>query len=442
VSASLFAAPPRREPPLLFGGPRVRPMAAIPVDPRLPTGAKVGDTARPEGALERLCSWRRPICAHAPPELADTLPETLGALEWAYERTVLSLGLPPPLSDGGAGGSDALDAYVLPGDRDLSVEVESLRGGEFAQAPGFCLLPANDPALSQRAAAQCVSEAIALALDPSEPPHLRRAFATSLWWTIGLPTSLDAQVIDDVQAHPQMPIATRDRAPQSEGAGLLFSYLERARSTGVPGQLSAALFAAAGSSAQNLGLSYVNEPDLFDVLRHSLEEDGARFAAMMVDFSVARAFLGQREDGLHLPELAWSGAFGRARFDWVIPFSSLPRRVAIHPPVDSTGTAFVWVELDEVPIGSALAMRAEWEAPVSFQWQLVKLSESGVELGRVDVPFQERGREAEARVTGLEGAAAVLVVGTNLEGIEVAHPFDPDIAPFEPHGVTVYFARL
>jgi hypothetical protein len=79
---------------------------------------------------------------------------------------------------------------------------------------------------------------------------------------------------------------------------------------------------------------------------------------------------------------------------------------------------------------------------VSFQWQLVKLSESGVELGRVDVPFQERGRDAEARVTGLEGAAAVLVVGTNLEGIEVAHPFDPDIAPFEPHGVTVYFARL
>jgi hypothetical protein len=34
------------------------------------------------------------------------------------------------------------------------------------------------------------------------------------------------------------------------------------------------------------------------------------------------------------------------------------------------------------------------------------------------------------------------LVGTNLEGIDLAHPFDPDIAPFEPHSATVYLVRL
>ena len=52
----------------------------------------------------------------------------------------------------------------------------------------------------------------------------------------------------------------------------------------------------------------------------------------MVDFAVARAFVGARDDGQHLPGLSWSSGFGRVRFDWVVPFSSLPRRVAIKPP--------------------------------------------------------------------------------------------------------------
>jgi hypothetical protein len=33
-------------------------------------------------------------------------------------------------------------------------------------------------------------------------------------------------------------------------------------------------------------------------------------------------------------------------------------------------------------------------------------------------------------------------VGTNLGGVDLAHPFDPDFEPFEPHGFTVYLAEL
>ena len=66
----------------------------------------------------------------------------------------------------------------------------------------------------------------------------------------------------------------------------------------------------------------------------------------------------------------------------------------------------------------------------------------GEELGRIDIPFQDRGRDAEGRVRNLVGVKAVLIIGTNLEGIDLAHPFDPDVAPFEPHGATIYLARM
>lgn len=400
----------------------------------------MGSASRPVNAGHRLCSGRRPVCAHG--SNIDQVRSAVQALEWAYDHIVLALGLPAPLPDAGIGGTDALDAYLQSGRQDPRVEADAPALSPFTVAPAFCLLPIAEQALTRRAATLCLGEAMALALDASEPPHLRRAFATSLWWTIGTPTSLDLEAIDDAQVTPESPIATRDRSPLSDGAGIFFSYLERTRSASEPGHLSAALFSAAASKASEADLFYRNEPDLFDVLSHSFGEDPARMAALMIDFSVTRAFLGDREDGAHLPELAWAGRLGRARFQWMIPFSSLPRRVAVQPPVESMGSALLWVDLDEVPIGSTLAVRAEWEAPVSFQWQLVRLTASGRELGRLDLPFQQRASSAEARLTGLEEAAAVLIVGTNVEGIHPDHPFDPDVSPFEPHSATVYLARL
>lgn len=365
----------------------------------------------------------------------------MAALEQAYERLVFALGMPAPLSDFGLGASDALDAYLTESAA-LLVESDAPGPGLFTESSGFCELPNVDGVLLARAATQCVGEAIALRLDASEPPHLRRAFATWLWWLVGAPTSLDVEAIDAVQAHPERAIASRELSYDSEGAAIFFEYLESARSARPWGELAAALFGTAVSENRRLGLHYNNEPDLFDVLRHSLNEERDRFAALLVDFAVARAFVGSRDDGLHLPNLDFSGDFGRVRCDWLVKFSSLPRRVLVDPPVDSTGAVVIWLDLDEVGLGAALGFHAEWEPPVSFQWQLVKVGPDGDEVARVDVPFQERGHEVDARVTNLDGASALLIVGTNLEGIDLAHPFDPDVAPFEPHGATVYVARM
>jgi hypothetical protein len=435
------AGMPRREPPLLLGGARPKVRREIPLDPRLPTGAEVNPGTRPASGPPR-CSWLRPVCVHGGDDASAT-EAALRALEDAYDRLVLTLELPAPRADRGLGGSDALDAYLVPASAALEVRTDGVFTGPFTVSSAFCHLPAlADPELLARNATLCLGEAIAFGLDASEPPHLRRAFATHLWWTVGLPSAVDVEAVDRLQAHPEEPIATRDLAANSEGAALFFQYLEDVRSAGAPGQLAASLFAASVSDASAAGLDYLNSPDLFDVLRHSLEEEPDRFAALMVDFAVARAFVGDRDDGLHLVDMGWPGAFGRVRFDWKIDFSSLPRRVSVSPPVDSSGAVLLFVDLDEVGIGATLGMRVEWEPPVNFQWQLVKLAADGQELGRVDVPFQTRARSAEARLSSFDGARAVLIVGTNLEGIDLAHPFDPDVAPFEPHGVTVYLARM
>jgi len=447
VCAGPVHALPKREPPLLLGGARPVVKKEVPIDPLLPTGARIEYMARPEG-FERLCSNRAPVCAqlatHAPASLSLTRAQAaLEALENAYDRLVVTLGLPQPLADSGAGGTHALDAYLFPPEHALLVTDEANASAAFTQSSGFCALPVpEDALLLQRNASLCVAEAIALALDASEPPHLRRAFATWLWWAIGTPGAHDCEVVDRVQAHPELAIATRDVNPTSEGAALFFEYLETVRSGGGIAELSAGLFAASVSEPRPIESHYKNVPDMFDVLRHSLEDDRARFAELMVGFAAARAFIGSRDDGVHLPTLGWAGEFARPRFDWSLRFSSLPRRVSLSPPVDSTGTGLLWIDIDEELIGAALGVHVEWEPPVSFHFQIIKLSADGREMGRVDVPYRERAREADMRVSDLLGVRSVLIVGTNLEGIDLSHPFDPDVAPFEPHGVTVYAVRM
>lgn len=450
---ALAHAGPRDDPPLLLGGkatPPERPQVFT--DPRLPTGSEFGSSERPDrGELSSepaACSARGLVCVHRSPGVSgETALAALDALERAYERLVYALGLPAPLRDEGRGGSDALDWYleapddVSPSYRRVTVSADPRRLGGFDRAAGFCRAFADAGTALDRAATLCVGEAISLRLDPGETPFLRRAFATELWWIVGLPTSFDFEAVDRVQSRPDLAVAGAELDERSEGSAILFEYLESARSVGTPGAFSTAMFSASAQSTPASADRYVNEPDVFDVLMHSLDENQKNMAELFGNFSVARAFGGEREDGEHLPGIAWSGAYGKPTFEWVLPYASLPRRVKVGP-IEPTGSAMVWVSLDGVEEGASIGLQAEWEPPAEFQWHLVRIDARGVELGRVAIAFQERARRAEGRVVELGSAAALLVIGTHLERVDPEHPFDPDVAPFEPHSATVYLAKL
>jgi hypothetical protein len=393
------------------------------------------------------------VCVHATPDGGDpaAVLGALAALELAYERLVLALRLPPPLGDEGDGGSSALDLYLTAPDREspayerVHAGVARTHGGAagagFDSAAAFCTAMADGGALLERASTLCVAEAIALRLDPAETPHARRGFATALWWTVGAPTSVDFEALHAVQSAPYRALATSDLGPTSEGSALFFTYLDEKLGASDPGTLAASLFSASAQRLEPGAPSWQNEPDSFDVLRHTLEESKPRVASLFGDFAAARGFVGSRDDGSYLTSLAWSGAFGAPSFDWVLPFASLPRRVRLTP-IEPTGAALLWVDLTGAPPGAPLGFQAEWEPPAQFQWVLVRIGADGRELGRLEVPFQQKETSVEARLVDLGDAKGVLIAGAHLEEVDGDHPFDPDVAPFEPHGAMVYVVEL
>jgi hypothetical protein len=428
----------------LFSDPPSPPRpSSIALDPWLPTGAELAArTERPVEAAPPGCSFVAPVCVHRGAGVpAQTARGALQALEQAFGRLVGAMRLPQPLPDHRAGGGPELDLYLRAGRHaKLVVEHDFPDASRFDRAPAFCVLHGADRSLLERDASLCVAEAIAWRLDASTTPHVRRAYATHLWLASNRPSTLDAQALDDLQSQPELAVVTRDRTARSEGAAIFFEHLDQALGASHPGVLATALLASAAEKTPPGAWQWDNEPDVMDVLRHTAGTPRA-MAELMGDFAISRAFIGDRSDG-RIPALDWAGAFGRVRFDWVIPFSSLPRRVMAARPLEPTGSIYIWLALDRVSSDATLGFQAVWEPPVAFRWTLVRVAPDGRELGRLHPAFQERGTQVEQTLVDLTGAAGILVVGTNLGGVELKHPFDPDVAPFEPHACTVYLAKL
>ncbi len=429
---------------LLLGGgspTKERPPAAL--DPAIPKGAARASSPRPTAQHDLpACSVKYPLCVHRAAK-ADALRAIawLGALESAYERIVLCLGAPGPLDDSNHGGGPALDMYLEHDDRALVMGVdESPPTVARDRAAGFCV--AGDQAeLVERAASLCVSEAVALRLDASESPFARRALATELWLHAGFPTSSDTRIIDDAQAEPERAVAARDLSRLEGGGALLFEYLGTTRGRGAGADAALATYALSAGPPSPPDARWVNEPDVLDVLRATFGPTPSDVARFYADFSLARAFIGTRDAELAWPLLRWTGNFGRVRFEWSVPLSSLPRRLSPARPIEPTGSTYLWVALDGGATSGTIAFQADWEPPVSFRWVLALVAADGHVVRRIDVPYLERETHVERVVGELGGAAGLLIAGTNLGGLGPTYPFDPDFEPFEPHGYTVYLAR-
>jgi hypothetical protein len=442
LAASPARAEPRSRPGLLLGGSAAAPAPSVTRDPRLPSGARARPASRPTAHVSVACGLAEPVCVLHEVQLEPVLVRTyVDALEAARRQLVDVLGLPPPLPDVGLGPSPALDLYLL-ADAPMEVEVSSDPGPALDdRRSGFCRArPSRNEA--RRQAMTCLAHVIQLGLDAAEAPFVRQAIASHVWHALGTPSPLDLDAIDTVQANPQLGLAARDVSPVGPGAALLFDYLDTRFGAGVAGRLAPALVQLSRSATPPGALRWSNEPDVFDVLRTALASSGVRFDDVMLDFAVERAFLGSRDDGQHRRELGWLGDAGRVRFDWVLPASSLPRRVAPRRPLEPLGAAYTWLVLDRVTLGKALAFRAEWEPPAAFRWALLTLASDGRVLRRFDLPYVQNASSSERSIIEYDAAKFVLIVGTNLGGIDLSHPFDPDHEPFEPHGFTLYVTEL
>lgn len=414
--------------------------AAAPAGYEWRTGGEFAVGERPRDGAGTACSFRAPLCVHAVDGTpADALLGALADLERARAALVGALGLPAPLDDAPLGGTGAFDLYLVAHAPDDGVEAlaDAPRPGRFDAASAFATLDrATRGCARKNLVARAYAEAIGLRLDPAESRAIRASRAAYLAEIVAPCAAVTMPLVDAAQRRPERAIfPTAGDAPAA--SGLLFPwYLDATLGAGRPGTLPFALTAASPQASPASALAWTDEPDLFDALRTTLKArtPPETLSDVLLDFAVARAFVGARDDGAHLAETAAMGDFGRVRFEWSVPFASLPRRLAPKTPIEPTGATYVFVDLTGAPKGAHLSLRAEWEPPVPFRWAIVRVRDDGTEASRVVVAQQRGATSAERNVEALDGLAGLLVVGTNAGDLDVDHPFDPDEWPAEPHG--------
>ncbi len=425
--------------------PSARPPAAGPEraasHPRPGTG-RSGDPP----STSRACSFTTPVCVHTAfaPVPASTAAAVLRAAESALSAYRV-LGLPMPLPDGTRGGTPEYDVYLIAPDQ--------LPGGAVTVAD-----PESDPYPTDQAAAYTlfptpstwgcdlsfevarhVAEAIFLRLDGAAERGLLAAASSYLASIVAPCAAVETPAVDAFQARPHRAITEPVPGPAS-GALLFPMYLEENGGTGNPGQLVTSLFAIATQKTDPSSPTWQNEPDTFDALRSSLKFRGASLDDLLLGFAVDRAFTGDRSDGGHLWATDLYGAAGRVFFEWNIPYSSLPRRLAPARPLEPTGATYLWLDLADAPKDAEITFVADWELPAVYRWSLVKVDKAGAETGRIDIAGIVGASHAERTVVLREELAGLIVVGTFTGSLDRTLPFDPDESPFMPHSyeVTLY----
>lgn len=338
------------------------------------------------------------------------------------------LGLPAPLPDGGAGGSFALDLYLERG-AGAAAYPDLPAPGAFDRASAFARIGVDGgPACATASAVtRALAQGILLGLDRAIHEGVMAMHSSYLASVVSPCPAVELAAIDAVQRRPERAITD---APRDEPSGaLLFPWLlDVAYGRGAPGSVGSALLAIAAQPRPGDLLVTQNEPDWFDALREVLPPRGTSLGDLLLTHAVARAFVGSRSDGAHLPGSAWVGDFGRVRFDWSIDHRSLPRRLAPARPIAPTGSAYIWLDLREGARGGVRII-ADWETQHAFSWSFVEVDAEGKALAAHEASAIFGRDRADVTITDLGQASGLLVVGTHLGNDDRSRPFDPDRGP-------------
>ena len=406
-------------------------------EPRSTGREVVPALARPAAAAPVVaCSFTESVCVHAAPRVAPVaVLDTLRYAEHAL-RGYRALGLPPPLPP--------YDVYLVPSQAAPATVADLVPTSDgWDRASAFTVMPPPGPTAgcsASFAVAQGVAHAIALGLDAGAENGALSMAGSYLGSLVADCEPAELPAIDAFQAHPERSFAAGD-PDQPDGALLFPWFLDDTLGVGAPGRVIVGLIAMGAQHTPPGSWEWNNEPDIFDVLRNTMKPRGSSLDNVLLDFAVARAFVGSRSDGAHLADVERFGASGRVRFEWAVPFASLPRRLAPLAAIEPTGMTYLWLDLTGAPPGAELTFVADWEVPALFRWSLVKVDPSGAEAGRLDVAGVFGEHHAEKSVIGLDGLAGVMVVGVNIGSDDRSHPFDPDEQPLMPHGYTVTLVK-
>lgn len=424
--------------PLLLG-------AADPEDapkPRVDENARPGDpllyAAPPAPSPKPACSFRLPICVHS---TGSSGLAVLAAAERAWATLTGALDLPTPDLDPATltYPIHLVEGASLPETRLAARDVRS----SFDRARAFTVFDAGvKPGCAlDVAVARALARASLYRVAPATDEGTARAQTQALA-ELTTPCSLayGADAKRAFQSEPHKTPADGSSLAFAEGASLFWSRVEWAYARR-PGALIGATWALAPTRTPIGAATWKNEPDVWDILRITFKNalsTGSTLADLMLDVSVARAFMGGADDGLHAPETRTLGEAGGVPLDWDIPWPTAPRRLAARHPPAPGGASYLRIKTEGVKSNERLRVEIVWEEHALFRWAFVKIDPHGREIGRVVIPTRERATEAQMTLVDLSGAASVLLVGTNTG--DPAYTFDPDDATWEPHGWLVTIA--
>lgn len=398
--------------PLPLGGDVPTLQKKVPYDPLLPSG----ETIQISGpfAPEFPSSGRFPLRVSG--ATAATRQKALQLLEGEYEELWLVGG--HPLSGPGTLLWDLDSAGP-----DLQVEAEPLPSIGFDRAGTRCRGGLVDSATARR----CALAGLVFERAPGTAVSLVVGLAHAGLTERDGPSFSDSTFLTKVNEHPETSAISRAPPPSEPDPSALFlSYLGRYAG----GSATESGLLALGLSAtvtKPRALRHFSEPDLLDVVRHSLGSSRETSARFFAAFSEERYVSG----GGH-----WLGGMESepARPAARIAASTLPRHLVLAPEFGPLGSLGLRLDLDIDP--GLVAFRIFCEPPVSTVWSILRLGEHGELRGRVPIPFQEVAHEYGQRV-GTDGASSLVLVGTNLGGVDLDHPYDPDHAPHETHACSV-----
>ena len=413
--------------------------AATPAWQTFPTGRPlVGDVARPAPGPARVCGFRQPVCVHARRGDWSAALATLEIAEEALATLQLQAGLPAPQPDGELGGSPELDLYLVKQERALRLGQDLPTRSPVDRASAFALLDERAAGCVRRVSVfRAVAAAQLSAIDAGAEPYLFAGFGGYVAGALsGCPRELE-DAVDRAQRSPEASLFHAPLMEDGAASPILPLYLEGGFASGAVGALLTAMAHGGEQSTPIDATRFHNRPDLFDVLRRVAKSRDKRVDEALLDLAVARAFLGDRDDGRHVGETTRFGAFGRVRFDGMFPLASLPRRAAFTP-LEPTGSSYFWIDLAGARPGLRLALHIEWEQPSTLRWAAVRVGPRGEEVSRVEITTPQATETVEREVSMLDGIAGVLLVGVNVGEVGPGHPYRVDEHPYEPRGGTVY----
>ena len=317
----------------------------------------------------------------------------------AFARYLSAGGFELPFSDGGRGGSEALDLYLAPlpnmraaySDGDVPLSFHD-RVSAFAVV---------DPVTAGDRLALCAIEAVAratmLSLVPDEAESWRNAYASWLTWRYtGQFGCSDAE--REQQEEPSRGWIA-GAADEGAGGGLYLAMLSDRHSRGTGAFLRSLLESARQRTWEGNG--YRGSPDLWQVLERSLRISGEKLIDAVQNMAVDRFF------GASVTEMT-PPIFAETRI------TELPFHSRNEPILEPFGSVYLWADVRDAPPESRLRVWLRGEYGVEWGLTAVRLDERLNRMTELSAPPRAGDPRAYVPLELDERVAYVLVVGTNL----------------------------